>query len=149
MSWTAPEGTFWLCYRGSLAHDTSTVGPNADIDLMGFAFGEPRHYFGLTEWGSRGTMEIKEGLYDVVFYEIRKAFTLLLQGNPNIFAMLWTGPEATLLTSPAAQRIMDNRHLFAGKHIYDAFAGSRTINLLGWNRATRPRFANTSESPPN
>lgn len=85
-----PPSTFFLGYRGSIAHGCFVPknDPNSidDIDLMGFVFGEPRHYFGLHEWGSRGTKEIKQGQYDVVLYEARKAVSLLLQGNPNIMS---------------------------------------------------------------
>jgi hypothetical protein len=58
-----------------------------------------------------------------VLYEIRKAFTLLLQGNPNILSMLWVAPQYTLILKPAAEEIIENRRLFLGKHIYNAFAG--------------------------
>lgn len=119
--------TFFLAYRGSIAHGMfiPSTDPKSidDIDLMGFAFGDPSHYFGLQEWGSRGTKEIKPGCYDVVLYEIRKAVTLLLQGNPNIVSMLWLSPEHVLIQEEPALRLIANRHLFLGKHIYDAFAG--------------------------
>ena len=32
-----------------------------DVDLIGVVLGEPRHYFGLQEWGSRGTLENWQG----------------------------------------------------------------------------------------
>ncbi len=119
--------TFFLAYRGSIAHGMfiPSEDPNSidDIDLMGFCFGEPRHYFGLPEWGSRGTKEIKSGCYDVVLYEIRKAVTLLLQGNPNIMGMLWVKPAHALVSSHASQQLVANRRLFQGKHVYNAFAG--------------------------
>jgi predicted nucleotidyltransferase len=119
--------TFFLAYRGSVAHGmfipSSDPKSIDDIDLMGFAFGDPEHYFGLQEWGSRGTKEIKPGCYDVVLYEIRKAVALLLQGNPNIMSMLWLSPEHILIREEPAKRLIENRHLFLGKHIYDAFAG--------------------------
>lgn len=119
--------TFFLAYRGSVAHDMFIPSDDPksidDIDLMGFTFGEPANYFGLTEWGSRGTKEIKAGCYDVVLYEIRKAVSLLLQGNPNIMSMLWMSPEHILICDNAAQRLIENRHVFLGKHVYDAFAG--------------------------
>ena len=119
--------TFFLAYRGSIAHGMfiPSEDPKSidDIDLMGFAFGEPRHYLGLTEWGSRGTKEIKAGCYDVVIYEIRKAVSLLLQGNPNIMSILWVSPEHVLVKDEAARRLIENRSLFLGKHVHDAFAG--------------------------
>lgn len=127
LPFTAPPETFWLAYRGSIAHNMfiPSNDPDSidDIDLMGFVFGSKENYFGLSEWGSRGTKEIKQGAYDVVLYEIRKAVSLLLQGNPNIMSMLWVDAAYTLITSPAAKALKENRHLFLGKHVYNAFAG--------------------------
>lgn len=127
VSFTAPLETFWLAYRGSIAHGMfiPSTDPKSidDIDLMGFVFGSRENYLGLHEWASRGTREIKEGAYDVVLYEIRKAVTLLLQGNPNIMSMLWVASEHTMLREPAALALIENRHLFLGKHVYNAFAG--------------------------
>lgn len=94
-----------------------------DIDLMGFVFGEPRHYFGLQEWGARGTREIKAGKYDVVLYEARKAVSLLLQGNPNMMSMLWLKHQHRLIVTPAAMSLIGSRQYFVGKHVYNAFAG--------------------------
>lgn len=121
------EGAIVVSYRGSIA-DGMYVPSNDpkgidDIDLMGFVFGEPRDYFGLGEWGSRGTKEIKRGKYDVVLYEIRKAFSLLLQGNPNILSMLWNEPKHELVRSVQWEDIRNARDLFVGKHVYNAFAG--------------------------
>lgn len=126
-SYTAPDNAFYLAYRGSVAHGMYVKPDNPDsiddIDLMGFVFGELKDYFGLGEWGSRGTREVKAGRYDVVLYEARKAVTLLLQGNPNIMSMLWVKPAHQIVRSPAAKALIDNRHLFVGKHVYHAFAG--------------------------
>jgi hypothetical protein len=126
-SFSPPPETFYLAYRGSIAHGMYVPPEDRDsiddIDLMGFVFGEPRHYFGLHEWASRGTKEVKAGRYDVVLYEIRKAFSLLLRGNPNIMLMLWIKPEHRLLFDDAARELVENRQLFVGKHVYDAFAG--------------------------
>lgn len=128
-----PEGICMLAYRGSIAHGMYT-GPDPDsiddVDLMGFVIAERRHYLGLSEWGSRGTKEIKQGRYDAVFYELRKAFSLLLQGNPNILRMLWLRPEHYLYCPGTAKAIIDNRNLFVGKHIYDAFSGYAHGQLL-------------------
>lgn len=127
VAFSPPPETFWLAYRGSIAHGMfiPSTDPKSidDIDLMGFVFGSRENYFGLHEWGSRRTKEIKQGAYDVVLYEIRKAVSLLLQGNPNILSMLWVAGEHTLIRQPAAQALIDNRELFLGKHVYNAFAG--------------------------
>ena len=122
-----PLRTFFLGYRGSIAHGMFVPKNNPDsiddIDLMGFVFGESRHYFGLHEWGSRGTREIKQGQYDVVLYEARKAISLLLQGNPNIMSMLWLPQKHQLIQTDASRKLLAARSLFIGKHVYSAFAG--------------------------
>lgn len=122
-----PKETFYLAYRGSVAHGMyiPPTEPNSidDIDLMGFVFGQPEDYFGLGEWGSRGTREVKQGRYDVVLYEIRKAVSLLLQGNPNIMSMLWVDSAYRLVYENPARLLIQNRGLFVGKHVYNAFAG--------------------------
>lgn len=122
-----PEGTIMLSYRGSIAHGmfVPSTDPKSidDVDLIGVVVGDQRNYFGLHEWGRRGTLEIKEGKYDCVFYEIRKVFKLLLQGNPNIISLLWLRPRDYILESEYARLMIANRRLFDGKHVYDAFAG--------------------------
>jgi uncharacterized protein len=122
-----PDGICLLAYRGSIAHNMYVPGsdPNSidDVDLMGVAIGTPEHYFGLREWGSRGTREIKRGKWDCVVYEIRKIVALLLQGNPNVMGLLWTKPEHILQCDDAGGALIANRRVFAGKHVYDAFAG--------------------------
>lgn len=130
---TFPDRTILVSYRGSIAHNMYVPkdDPNHidDIDMFGVCIGEPRHYFGLGEWGSRGTKETKQGQYDCVWYEIRKAFSLWLQGNPNVLGALWLQPNHYLDLRPAGQRIIDNRHLFIGKHVYNAFAGYASAQL--------------------
>lgn len=132
--YTPPPETFLLNYRGSVAHNLYVPKNDPkhidDIDLIGFCFGPPEHYLGLTEWGSRGTREIKDDPYDVVLYEIRKAFTLLLQGNPNIMSVLWTHPTHWIVTSDWSKRLLENKHLFLGKHVHSAFAGYAYSQLV-------------------
>lgn len=122
-----PPNTFFLGYRGSIAHGMYVPPTNPDsiddIDLMGFVFGDARSYFGLHEWGQRGTREIKQGRYDVVLYEARKAVSLLLQGNPNIMSMLWLQPKHILIQTGASRALLEARSAFVGKHVYNAFAG--------------------------
>lgn len=123
----APDGTFLLAYRGSIAHNMYV--PNSDpksiddVDLMGVVVGEPENYLGLQEWGQRGTKEVKEYQWDYVFYEVRKMFSLLLQGNPNVLGLLWVRPEHYLIMTAEARLMIENRHLFHGRHVYNAFAG--------------------------
>ena len=127
VQFTVPDECFFLGYRGSVAHGMYVPPENPDsiddIDLMGFCIGSEMDYFGLGEWGSRGTKEIKTGQYDVVLYEARKAVSLLLQGNPNIMSMLWLEGRHRLIVDPIAEELLRHRHCFVGKHVYNAFAG--------------------------
>lgn len=122
-----PGGTCLLAYRGSISHGmyVPSFDPNSidDVDLMGVVLAPPIYYLGLHEWGSRGTKDYYEGQYDCVFYDIRKAISLLLQGNPNILSLLWLRPEHYLYRSPVGSLLVSNRNLFVGKHVYNAFAG--------------------------
>lgn len=129
-----PTNTCLLAYRGSHAHGmfVPTTDPKGidDVDLMGVVLGDSANYLGLKEWGSRGTKEVKSGPWDVVFYEIQKFISLLLQGNPNVLSLLWNSPKHILYRDAAGQQLIDHRSLFVGKHVYNAFAGYAHAQLL-------------------
>lgn len=116
-------------YRGSVAHGTYQPLNDPlsidDKDVMGFAVPGPEVYYGLSEFGSRGTVEIGSGTdeWDVVVYEVRKAVRLLLGGNPNVLSMLWLPENLYLYRSPAGQRLIEEREAFVGKHVYRSFTG--------------------------
>jgi RNA repair pathway DNA polymerase beta family len=80
-------------YRGSVAHGMYEPPENPlsidDKDTMAICVPPLDYYYGLSEYGSRGTREIKRGEWDVVIYEARKAVRMLAQGNPNILSLLW------------------------------------------------------------
>jgi uncharacterized protein len=118
-----------MAYRGSVAHGMASLETAADVDLFGVVIAPAEHYLGLTEWGSRGTVERREGRWDCVFYEIRKLFTLLLAGNPNVMSLLWLREEDYLWRSEAGRAIVDHRSLFVGKHVYDSFAAYASAQL--------------------
>jgi uncharacterized protein len=122
-----PKGTCLLGWRGSIAHglylDPNDPSSVDDKDLMGICLGEPKHYVGLRQWGSQGTKEIKHEEWDVVYYDAKKMFSLLLQGNPNVVSLLWMDPEYYLIVTPAGQQILDNRQLFCSKQMWKAFEG--------------------------
>ena len=122
-----PEGLILLAYRGSIAHGMYLPSDDPthidDIDLMGVVLAPDEHYLGLTEWGSRGTQEYKVGKWDCVFYEVRKMFTLLLAGNPNVLSLLWCEDRDYLKRTEAGNLLLANRQLFVGKHVYHSFAG--------------------------
>ena len=128
-----PSEAILVGYRGSIAHGmfVPSTDPKSvdDVDLMGITVPGVEYYFGLQSWGSRGTKEIWEEPYDVVYYEIRKMFGLLLQGNPNVLSFVWMRPGDYLVMDPLGRRIVEGRGVFTGKHVYHAFAGYAAAQL--------------------
>lgn len=123
-----PAHTILAGYVGSIAHGTVLESDSPyftdDIDLMGTCLAAPEVYLGL------GKFEQKEvrykgrfTKYDVITYELRKFFSLLLKGNPNVLELLWLTPHHYVTIAPAGQAILENRHLFVSKQAYHSFAG--------------------------
>lgn len=121
------EWAIAVAYRGSIAHGMYIPGSDPrgidDKDIMAVCVPPLEYYFGLREYGSRSTREIHRGEWDIVIYEARKFIGLLARGNPNVLMMLWIEARFVLKTTPAFDMLRENRRLFAGRHVYEAFAG--------------------------
>ncbi len=120
-------------YRGSIAHGMyePSSRPNSidDKDTMAFCVPPLAHYYGLAEFHSRGTQEIKRGEWDIVVYEARKALRLLAGGNPNVMSMLWLPENMRIACTEAGRLLLDSRDLFIGRHVYKPFIGYATQQL--------------------
>ena len=118
--WVVLEG-----YRGSIAHGMYVPGKETidDKDLMTIIVPPLEYYFGLNQYGSRGTKEIARDEWDIVVYEIRKFISLLEKGNPNVLSLLWLEPNYYTKITPAGQLILNRRHIFVGRHVYKSFSG--------------------------
>ena len=114
-------------YRGSIAHGMYEPPENPlsidDKDTMAICVPSVDHYYGLSEYGSRGTREIKAGEWDVVVYEARKAVRMLAGGNPNILSMLWVPEHLHIYVTPAGRYLIDQRDVFVGRHVHASFVG--------------------------
>lgn len=111
-------------YMGSTSHGTLIPRTNEhavdDKDVMCVSFGSKSDYFGLSNFEG---FQIKQEEWDVVGYEIRKYFRLLLKNNPNVMGLLWLRPEHYLIVRPEGKRILENRNLFSSKQAYKSFTG--------------------------
>lgn len=120
-------------YRGSIAHgmyEPSTEPDSIDDkDTMAICVPSLDHYYGLTEFHSRGTQEIKRGEWDIVVYEARKALRMLGQGNPNVLTLLWLPENLYIKVTDAGRLLIENKHLFVGRHVYKSFVGYATGQL--------------------
>lgn len=121
------EWSILTVYRGSIAHGlylpNRTSDSIDDKDIMSIAIPPIDYYFGLEEFGSRGTKEIKEGIWDIVVYEFKKAIRLLIQGNPNSLSIFWMDEDCYLKVSAEGRQLLHCRELFVGKHVYHSFVG--------------------------
>lgn len=121
------EWSILLAYRGSLAHGMFVPSTDPlsidDKDAIGICIPPMDYYYGLEQFGSRGTKEIKQGVWDIVLFELVKAVRLLTQGNPNILGVLWLQEQDYLQVTPAGRLLIENRNLFVGKHVYHSFVG--------------------------
>ncbi|MFH1442264.1 MAG: nucleotidyltransferase domain-containing protein [Candidatus Omnitrophota bacterium] len=125
-----PEISDWsivVAYRGSIAHGLYI--PNRDVnsiddkDVISICIPPIPYYFGLEEYGSRGTKEIKYKEWDIVVYEFKKCINLLIQGNPNILSILWLDKDSYISISSEGKQLIAASNLFIGKHVYHSFVG--------------------------
>ena len=114
-------------YRGSISHDmfVPSNDPNSidDKDIMAVCIPPKDYFYGLKNYGSRGTQEIKKDEWDIVIYEIRKFISLLSKGNPNVLSMLWLDEEFILFQTDEGKYLREKRDLFVGRHVYHSFVG--------------------------
>ena len=128
-----PDGLMFLGWRGSVAHGTyqPPTEPTAvdDIDVIGVVVAPIEFYLGLREWGSRGTKEVQKQHCDAVYYDIRKFISLLMQGNPNVLCTLWLPDELIIKSEWQWDSLRLYRHLFVGRHVFNAFYGYAQAQL--------------------
>lgn len=114
-----------LGYRGSQAHGTYVPSSDPDsiddIDLMGVCVPPQEYYLGMKEYGSRGTVDVTVGEWDIVVYEARKMISLLSKGNPNVLSLLWL--DEYFHVTQAGQLLIDQRTAFLSKQMYHSFCG--------------------------
>jgi predicted nucleotidyltransferase len=114
-----------VAYRGSIAHGTYLPGRDPtsvdDKDVMAFCVPPLDHYYGLAQFGSRGTVELVRDPWDIVIYEIRKVAEMLEKGNPNVLSILWLPDNLYLKRTPAGEILIRNRDVFVGRHVYRSF----------------------------
>jgi len=126
-----PKNIVYLCYRGSIAHNTyiPNTDPNSvdDIDLLGVFLANKEYYIGLDQ-RIPVTVEVMHEvdgvLLDCVFYEIRHFINMALKNNPNISTALWVHDKHKIFVHPYFQPYISNRSEFLSKrNVYKTFTG--------------------------
>lgn len=134
------DGLVLLAYRGSHSHGLyvppeDEMGTD-DVDLMGVVVPPLENYFGLDEWGSRGTKDFWVDQYDVVLYEFRKMISLLCGANPNVLSLLWLRQEFYVQFNELGLDLLTMRDKFMTKKLYKSFMGYAAAQLHKMERGS-------------
>jgi uncharacterized protein len=108
-----PDLVLLRCISGSKAYGTDT--PQSDIDIKGVFILPEKDLFGL-----HYTEQVNDARNDIVFYEIKRFFQLLLKNNPNILELLATPADCVLYRHPSVERL--NPSIFLSKLCLNTFA---------------------------
>jgi len=129
-----PKNMVYLCYRGSISHNTyvPNTDPNSvdDIDIIGVFLAAKEYYIGLSQHKLENptTVEIMREvdgvLLDCVFYEIRHFIGMALKSNPNIFSAIWVDPIHHILVNSYFEPYLANKRSFISRYnLYKSFIG--------------------------
>lgn len=117
-----------LAYRGSIVHGTYEASKDSidDKDVIGVAIPPVDYIIGLNKFEQFERMPPKlsrDDPWDVVIYEIRKFFRLLLKSNPNVLGLLWLPENGYISRREEGRWLIDNRDIFSSKQAYKSFTG--------------------------
>jgi len=133
-----PETTILLGFRGSIAHGlyVPPSDPNSidDKDLMGVYIGPPEHYIGFPRRTCDKALEYMREPWDIVHYEVRKFFSLLLKQNPNVMGLLWLDETLYKYVGLWGEAMIRRRDWFASREAYYSFVGYARSQLSRMER---------------
>jgi predicted nucleotidyltransferase len=133
-----PETTILLGFRGSIAHGlyVPPSDPNSidDKDLMGVYIGPREHYIGFPRHRCDKALEYMREPWDIVHYEVRKFFSLLLKQNPNVLGLLWLDETLYKFVDPWGEAIIRRRDWFSSREAYYSFVGYARSQLSRMER---------------
>jgi len=102
------------CISGSKAYGLSLS--HSDTDLKGVFILPKKIFFGLEE-----IEQVANETNDIVFYELKRFFQLLLRNNPNILELLATPEDCVLYSHPTLESIKPDH--FLSRLCNQTFAG--------------------------
>ena len=110
--------TVFSTITGSKAYGTDT--PESDTDTRGIAIMKDKSYY--YGW-LNNFAQYEDKVNDQVVYDIRKAFELMANANPNMLDLLFTDERFHIKTSPYWQMVIENRDAFLSKKARYTFTG--------------------------
>lgn len=125
--------TVFSTITGSTAYGTNT--PESDVDIRGIAIlDDLKYYFGFVDRFE----QYESGQEDTVIYDIRKAFHLISDANPNMIDLLFTDERFFQNVHPSFQAVLENRNKFLSKRVRYTYTGyafaqlKRIKTARGW-----------------
>lgn len=110
--------TVFSTTTGSVSYGLNT--PESDVDVRGIAIiDDPKYYFGFLDRFE----QFDDPDVDMTTYDIRKAFLLMADGNPNCLEMLYTKDEFRHKVHPLFERVLENRDKFLSRNVRFRYTG--------------------------
>lgn len=128
-----PTNTIFLTEAGSTAYGTN--GPDSDIDYRGVVIPPLEYFLGFSKHFEQADKGF-EGK-DCSIYEIRKAFDLMSDCNPNAIELLFMDEENIVVCGDIWNDIRKHRNVFLSqmaKHRFSGYATAQLKRILGHRR---------------
>jgi len=110
--------TIFSTITGSTAYGTNT--PTSDIDIRGIAIPDDVGYY---TGFLKHFEQYEDPTKDTVIYDIRKAFKLISDCNPNMLDLLFTDSKFYQKITPYWERVLDKRDAFLSKKARYTYTG--------------------------
>lgn len=115
--------TIYQTVTGSKLYGTDT--PESDTDTKGICIIDKRYYVGFL--GNFNQWQDSEE--DTEIYDIRKAFNLIANANPNMFDLVFAPREYWVKSSPYWETIYNHRYEFLSKKAKFTYSGYAIAQL--------------------
>lgn len=110
--------TVYSTVVGSRAYGTNT--PESDTDIRGIAvIDDLSYYYGFVN----SFQQYEDKVNDYVIYDIRKAFKLISDCNPNMIDLLFTDERFHIKVDPVFQKVLERRDEFLSRRARKTYAG--------------------------
>jgi len=110
--------TVYSTVVGSNAYGTNT--PESDTDIRGIAvIDDLSYYYGFLN----SFQQYEDKVNDYVIYDIRKAFKLISDCNPNMIDLLFTDERFHVKVDPAFEKVLELRDKFLSRRARKTYTG--------------------------
>jgi len=116
---------------GSQAYGCATK--DSDTDIRGYYFVPKKIRNSMFEYSE----QINDKSNDIVFYDLKRAFELLMTANPNQIELLWIPDDCVEIKHPVIDQLIKNRKLFISKAAYEShfqYSQSQIHKAKGQNK---------------